>query len=435
MVDLGPNKVGSYSEGVAISASGLITGDAQDSTGEFGFLSSGDGTPMTKILNVIGGTTTYPLALNNSGQVTGYAGASTSYDHAFLWKNDGSPMVDLGIVDPTNIGFDESYGLAINDSGQVAGASRFQEFPDSYASVWQNGGKTTFELGTLFGGFSAAACCINASGEVAGTSSKYVLNRSHAFLWRNDGTPIHDLGTLGGANSIVNAFNDSGQVAGWSDTLRFLKPHAFVRLRDGTPMRDLGTFGGTSSQSNDINASGQVTGFANLTGDSIAHAFLWRNDGTTIQDLNALIDPTDPLKSYVTLTNGAFINDSGDILAEGTDRRKGAAFYVLQGTVLTLKPRSLVFGNQQVKTSSDPKSITISNTGAKAVPIGSVTLDGAGAGQFAVTDNCGKSLAGKAKCTVKVVFRPITKGAKSAILKVNGGGGGLRSVSLTGTGV
>ena len=33
-----------------------------------------------------------------------------------------------------------------------------------------------------------------------------------------------------------------------------------------------------------------------------SHAFLWRNDGTKMQDLNKLIDPTDPLKPYVTLT-------------------------------------------------------------------------------------------------------------------------------------
>jgi hypothetical protein len=33
-----------------------------------------------------------------------------------------------------------------------------------------------------------------------------------------------------------------------------------------------------------------------------------------------------------------------------------------------------------------------------------------------------------------VTFKPTTKGGKSATLDVNGGGGGLRSVKLTGTG-
>ena len=54
--------------------------------------------------------------------------------------------------------------------------------------------------------------------------------------------------------------------------------------------------------------------------------------------------------------------------------------------------------------------------------------------RFASTKNCGSSLVGHATCTIKVTFKPTTKGAKSAFLKVNGGGGGLLSVKLTGTG-
>ena len=125
--------------------------------------------------------------------------------------------------------------------------------------------------------------------------------------------------------------------------------HAFVWLNDGTAMKDLGTFGGTAVSAADINFSGQVTGSATLTGNTVTHAFLWRNDGTKIQDLNSLIDPKDPLKSYVTLNSGKFINDSGDVLAYGTDSRTGVKNlpYLLQGTVLTLSPRSLAFGSQR----------------------------------------------------------------------------------------
>ena len=182
-------------------------------------------------------------------------------------------------------------------------------------------------LGTL-GGYRPCPCCINASGQIAG-SSPTSSGHSHAFLWRNDGKPMLDLGTLGrGSTSIGYALNDSGQVVGWSHTDFYKRQHAFVWMNNGTPMKDLGTFGGTTSEANDINASGQVTGWASLTGDSITHAFLWRNDGTKKQDLNTLIDPTDPLKSHVTLTNGLFINDSGDILAQGTDNRTGVKVHI-----------------------------------------------------------------------------------------------------------
>ena len=39
------------------------------------------------------------------------------------------------------------------------------------------------------------------------------------------------------------------------------------------------------------------------------------------------------------------------------------------------------------------------------------------------------------QCVIKVAFKPTTEGAKVASLNVNGGGGGLRSVNLTVTGV
>src|SRR5207248_1074097 len=140
-------------------------------------------------------------------------------------------------------------------------------------------------------------------------------------------------------------------------------------------------------------------------------------------------------KPYVVLTEGLDINDAAEILANGTDSRTGEQHaYLLQGTVLTLFPRALAYGNQKVDATSTAKSITVTNTSSSAVPITGIALAGTSAGQFAFTDNCGKSLAGKAKCTVKVTFEPTTKSSKSAFLNLNGGGGGLRSVKLTGTG-
>ena len=64
------------------------------------------------------------------------------------------------------------------------------------------------------------------------------------------------------------------------------------------------------SLGNAINGSGQVTGSADTTamictgrfscdgGDP--HAFLW--DGAVMDDLNTLVDPSDPLQPFVTLT-------------------------------------------------------------------------------------------------------------------------------------
>jgi DNA-binding beta-propeller fold protein YncE len=103
------------------------------------------------------------------------------------------------------------------------------------------------------------------------------------------------------------------------------------------------------------------------------------------------------------------------------------------GSRLTLSPQSLAFGDLPVTSISAAKSVTVTNTSAKAVAIASIALRGTAPGQFAFTDDCGTSLAAHATCKVKAIFRPISKGAKTAFLDVNGGGGG-RSVKLTGTG-
>ena len=432
MVDLGPDQVGSTSTGYAINASGLVAGTAQDNTGEFGFVSSGDGAPMTRILNVWGGTYIQAFALNNSGHVTGSASKAGDYGpHAFLWKNDGSPMLELVPLDY----FYGEYGEAINDSGLIAGTA-YDGDRGNYLFFWNNDGTPMTDMG---GGARNGVCCINSSGEVAGSFSYSGYSHYHAFLSGKNGIGLQDLGSLKvGTMSYGNALNEAGQVAGYSTTTTAYRSnlwHAVVWMNDGTPMKDLKTFGGKRSQANDINASGHVTGWAAITGDIANHAFLWRNDGTNIQDVNTLIDPMDPLKPYVTLTNGEFINDNGDILAQGTDSRTAVSdLYLLQGTVLTLAPRLLAFGNQKIATSSAAKLVTMTNTRAAAVPITSVALTGTAAGQFSQKNNCGKSLAGHATCTIKVTFRPTTKGAKPATLNVNGGGGGLRTVTLTGTG-
>ncbi len=102
-------------------------------------------------------------------------------------------------------------------------------------------------------------------------------------------------------------------------------------------------------------------------------------------------------------------------------------------SVLTLTPRSLAFGNLPIHTSSAAQSVTVTNTSAKAVAITSIALRGAAPGQFTFTDDCGKSLTAYRTCTLEAIFSPTTEGAKTAFLDVNGGGGG-RSVRLTGTG-
>ncbi len=153
MVDLVPVAMGVVSFGTGINASGLVVGNASDSTGEFAFLSRGDGKPVRRIYDSLGGDTIYPSDPNYLGQLTGFAyTAGDASTRAFVWMNDGSPIQALG-----TLGGDSSSGNAINASGQIAGTSDLPGNADHHAFFWRNDGTAMQDLGTLGGQFQRRA--------------------------------------------------------------------------------------------------------------------------------------------------------------------------------------------------------------------------------------------------------------------------------------
>jgi hypothetical protein len=105
------------------------------------------------------------------------------------------------------------------------------------------------------------------------------------------------------------------------------------------------------------------------------------------------------------------------------------------GTVMTISPEGVNFGDQAVGTTSAAAAITLTNSGTSAVAIGLISITGADAGDFSETNKCGKSLAAQSSCTVRVTFKPAAIGALAASVSVtDNGGASPQSVSLTGTG-
>ena len=169
-------------------------------------------------------TDSYANAINNRGQVVGYASTASGQSHAFLFE-DGV-MTDLGTLGPFLGGNLDALG--INDRGQVVGLSTAPI--GEHAFLYRDGVMT--DLGTLgqFSGASSIAYGINNRGQVVGVSD--TADRfKHAFLFE-DGV-MADLGTLPGGNySYANAINDRGQVVGWSDTAGG-EAHAFLFDKGG----------------------------------------------------------------------------------------------------------------------------------------------------------------------------------------------------------
>lgn len=103
------------------------------------------------------------------------------------------------------------------------------------------------------------------------------------------------------------------------------------------------------------------------------------------------------------------------------------------GTVVSLAPSSIAFGNVAVGQSASA-TVTVTNLAHNAT----LTISSITAGStppFSQTNNCGSTLGPGASCAVTVTFAPVTSGAfgGSLTLKDNGGGT-IQRVPLSGTG-
>ena len=105
------------------------------------------------------------------------------------------------------------------------------------------------------------------------------------------------------------------------------------------------------------------------------------------------------------------------------------------GTVVSLSPASLGFGDQKVGTTSAAQVITVTNNATTALTIKKLAVTGTGGPDFAQTNTCGTSLAAGASCTVSVTFTPKSASSYNAAISIaDTGGGSPQSASLSGTG-
>ena len=148
------------------------------------------------------------FGINNQGQAVGYSGTCTSANYAVLWENGtATPLADLGT--PGAIAY------AINAHNQTVGQAVNSE-GTALAAIWQN--NTVTSLGILLPGDVASfATSINNRGQVVGSSFDSTSSWSHGLLWQNG--KMYDLNTLFPANSnlyVISAsnINESGQIAG-----------------------------------------------------------------------------------------------------------------------------------------------------------------------------------------------------------------------------
>ena len=131
--------------------------------------------------------------------------------HAFVYTpskpGSSAVMTDLGLLPGGGI---YSYATAINNSGQIVGYA--QTASGMHHAFCYTGGKMT-DLGTLPGGIQSVAYGINDIGQIVGVSYDASL-MGHAFLYSKG--KMTDRHLPGGNESVAYSINNKGQIVGWS---------------------------------------------------------------------------------------------------------------------------------------------------------------------------------------------------------------------------
>jgi probable HAF family extracellular repeat protein len=276
-----PTFGGDRSNASAINDAGQVTGFALRSDGASRAFVWQRGTPMRDLGIVSGHVGSVGTGINNLGQVVGYSdieGDGSSY-RAIRWTSTTGMQV-LGQPAP----YTSSLAFDINDSGQVVGwARRAGNFFDPV--VWSTGSPIEVVNSPFDEPGSASARGINASGVVAGQLSTG-SNQSQAFRYNTASNILQMLGSLGGPRSEAWGINDAGWAVGQSlDANGRTRP---VLWGAGASMTELSTPQGFIGTAQALNSAGQIVGGFQLGPDR--GAALWRSDGS-MTDLRTLVGP------------------------------------------------------------------------------------------------------------------------------------------------
>lgn len=286
--------------------------------------------------------------LNNQGTVVGIAETdaldplheewsctaffSTITGHlcfGFVWKHGQMRAL-------RTLGGNQGFATAINNRGQVVGWAETPVHDPTCttpqvlqfrAVVWDTRRDTRRALPPFPGDSTSAATAINEDGDVVGISGDCDVavgrfSARHAVLWSHGS--VSEIPNLGGAAwHTPMDINERGDVVGFSNPAGAGDPgdfiaHAFLRSKHSHRALDLGTLpGDVLSEAFAINERGQVVGVS-FGGANGSRAFLWQ-DGV-MMDFNDLVGPGN-LDAFQSAQD---INEAGQITGRVRDHVTGA---------------------------------------------------------------------------------------------------------------
>lgn len=195
---------------VAAAAVGLLGLSAPAQAGPSGYT-------ITALTPATGYDASYAYGVNASGQVTGYA-IVNGLEQAYVYSSGqmhflGGTTMNSG----PNAGiYTHTWGTAINNAGQIVGYAQTDDSFKSQPMLWQADGTPVF-IGAFGAQGSGQAYAINNNGVVVGNAQYGDGTANRAFTY-NTTTGKIDYGTLDNSSNQSESFfygiNDAGHIVG-----------------------------------------------------------------------------------------------------------------------------------------------------------------------------------------------------------------------------
>jgi hypothetical protein len=201
----------------------------------------------------------------------------------------------------------------------------------------------------------------------------------------------------------------------------------------------LGNGDGTFTQKTGQPDAGQTTKFvatADLNGDG-------KLDLVLVDSSNAVLiylgngDGTFQTPLEVAAGNGANQLAIGDFNGDGrldiavANSADNTVSLLIQSPAATVLPSSLKFGTVAVGSPSNPRPLTLTNSGSAALQLSSIIASG----DFTETNNCTDILSIRQSCQIYVVFQPTAKGVRTGSITISDSAADSpQVVQLSGTG-
>ena len=296
----------------AVNSSGVVTGSAFDPVGYAERATTWTATQPT-FLERRNSAGSRGLAINDRGQVAGYAWDSSTGQTAAVWSKGTQTLL------AKEQGTTSQFATGINNASLVVGNRSFDYGQTTQAVTWLNYDITPLQM---LGANASYASAVNGAGQIAG----YLMYgdpysaRNQAVVWQGDlATPLL---SKSGSNccSRAHGINDSGVIVGET----FVGGALVSVYWDGSDRAiELPTIG-EGARARGVNNVGQAVGQAVGVESALFGevAMLWDLKTGSYVNLNTFLSAEDVAAGW-SLLQAYDINDAGDIVGHAFNRKSG----------------------------------------------------------------------------------------------------------------